>query len=177
MSEIACGNCRHRETPTFVYPCDSCKHMQSDTYTDMFEPSEATEATEVEIAAPDCSLCEHEHTRGSHEPCASCTNDRPRFEVKRLPVVQEKETPEAEIDVTVEKLRDNVNSPTHYNKFPVEVIQISRHLMSNRGQAVQYICRAGNKAGVSEVEDLKKAIWFLEDEIQRLTGEGTHAKP
>lgn len=164
-----CKKCKHAEKTSEDWPCCECTLGAGTSNSDMFEDKEA------EIDAPDCSLCEYEHTNSAREPCASCTDRRPKFVAKRLPVIQE--APEAEIDVTVEKLRDNVNSPAHYNKFPVEVIQISRHLMSNRGQAVQYICRAGNKAGVSEVEDLKKAIWFLEDEIQRLTGEGTHAKP
>lgn len=68
---------------------------------------------------------------------------------------------------------DMVNRPSHYI-FPggVETINLSRHLTSNGGQAVQYIARAtrldGNVKG-SPVEDLRKAIVFLNDEIERLT--------
>ena len=59
-----------------------------------------------------------------------------------------------------------------YYKFgKVQVLDISRHLTSNAGQAVQYIARScrldGNNKG--EVEsDLRKAIDFLTDELYRI---------
>lgn len=70
-------------------------------------------------------------------------------------------------------------NPQHYRDFPVEVIQLARHLNFNRGNAVKYLCRAGKKnlTPGQEIEDIRKAIWYLQDEIQRLTGEGDHAKP
>jgi hypothetical protein len=74
-------------------------------------------------------------------------------------------------------IKDPVNSPPHYNQFPIEVIQLTRHLNFNRGNAVKYTARAGHKDPEREVEDLKKARWYIDDEIQRLTGEGDHAKP
>ena len=37
-----------------------------------------------------------------------------------------------------------------------------------RGNAVKYIWRAGERPA-REVEDLRKAIWYLEREVQRLT--------
>lgn len=69
---------------------------------------------------------------------------------------------------------DMVYQPSHYI-FPggVEVIQLSRHLTSNGGQAIQYVARAtrldGNVKG-DPIEDLEKAIVFLQDEIERLGG-------
>ena len=59
-----------------------------------------------------------------------------------------------------------------YYKFgKVEVLDISRHLTSNAGQAVQYIARScrldGNNKGDIE-SDLRKAIDFLEDELDRI---------
>ena len=60
-----------------------------------------------------------------------------------------------------------------YYKFDnVQVIDISRHLTSNAGQALQYIARSsrldGNNKG-DTVGDLRKAIDFLHDEIGRLS--------
>ena len=60
-----------------------------------------------------------------------------------------------------------------YYKFgKVQVIDISRHLTSNAGQALQYIARSsridGNNKG-DTVRDLQKAIDFLRDEIGRLS--------
>ncbi len=70
---------------------------------------------------------------------------------------------------------DPIQHPSHYNQYPIQPIQLSRHLSHNRGAAVNYITRAAFKG--SEVDDLRKAIWHLEDELQLLTGEGSHAKP
>ena len=73
-----------------------------------------------------------------------------------------------------DKMSDMVHQPSHYI-FPggVEVIQLSRHLTSNGGQAIQYVARAtrldGNVKG-DPVEDLEKAVVFLQDEIERLGG-------
>lgn len=40
----------------------------------------------------------------------------------------------------------------------------------NRGNAIKYIVRAGRKGAETEVEDLRKAIKYLEFEIARLNG-------
>lgn len=66
---------------------------------------------------------------------------------------------------------DAVN-PNHY-KFPngVETRAISQYLTSFGGQALQYVARATRLDGQNkgdEVEDLKKAIKFIEWEIERL---------
>lgn len=39
------------------------------------------------------------------------------------------------------------------------------------GNAVKYICRAGRKSGELGLEDLKKARWYLDHQIQRLEKE------
>ena len=62
-----------------------------------------------------------------------------------------------------------------YYKFDnVQVIDISRHLTSNAGQALQYIARSsrldGNNKGDTEA-DLRKAIDFLRDELKRIGSE------
>lgn len=61
---------------------------------------------------------------------------------------------------------DPVNHPKHYTEHPsgVECIQITRHMGFNLGNAMKYIWRADLKNGV---EDLKKAIWYLDDEIKK----------
>lgn len=65
---------------------------------------------------------------------------------------------------------DNVNHPAHYTAYKgIEVIQLTEQMMFNRGNAVKYIARAGLKDPDKEVEDLRKAVWYLEREIQRLT--------
>lgn len=70
---------------------------------------------------------------------------------------------------------DNVNSPSHYtwlkDKCGIEVIDITRHLDFNLGNVIKYVLRAGHKSDASmsdtdkQIEDLRKAIWYLNDEI------------
>ena len=63
---------------------------------------------------------------------------------------------------------DNVNKPPHYTAHPsgVECIQVTEHMNFCLGNALKYIWRAGLKQ--NEVEDLKKAVWYLNREIERL---------
>lgn len=62
---------------------------------------------------------------------------------------------------------DAIN-PAHYKRFPVEVIEITEHLSFNLGNAAKYVCRAGHKPGADEIEDLDKAIWYIQREKQRI---------
>jgi len=66
---------------------------------------------------------------------------------------------------------DVVNHPPHYNRFPVEVINITEQLDFNRGNAVKYLARAGFKEGVDELEDLSKAAWYVNRAIEKLKRE------
>lgn len=71
--------------------------------------------------------------------------------------------------------RDNVNHPEHYTCHPsgVECIDVVEHMNFNRGNAVKYIWRAGSKGGPEqEIEDLKKAAWYITREIDRLDMQG-----
>jgi hypothetical protein len=63
---------------------------------------------------------------------------------------------------------DMVNHPPHYKSHPsgVECIEITQHMNFCRGNAMKYIWRADDKG--STVEDLKKAIWYLQKEVDRL---------
>lgn len=63
---------------------------------------------------------------------------------------------------------DNVNHPTHYNSHPsgVEAITVTEHFNFNVGNAIKYLWRAGLKE--SAIEDLRKAAWYCQREIQRL---------
>lgn len=75
-------------------------------------------------------------------------------------------------------MKDNVNHPPHYtwlrDKCGIEVIDITRHMDFDLGNAIKYILRAGYKQeeGLSniqkEIEDLEKAKWYITDKIQQL---------
>lgn len=63
---------------------------------------------------------------------------------------------------------DNINHPPHYNNHPsgVECIEIIEHFPFCVGNAIKYLWRAGLKGDA--LEDLRKARWMIEREIQRL---------
>ena len=62
-------------------------------------------------------------------------------------------------------------SPTHYTRGSIEVWDFIRDQGLNyfRGNAIKYICRAGFKSPQTEIEDLKKAIHYLENELHHTT--------
>lgn len=68
---------------------------------------------------------------------------------------------------------DQVNHPQHYTSDPsgVECLQITRHRNFNIGNAIKYLWRAGLKNEDRHIEDLEKAIFYIQDEIKRLKGE------
>ena len=68
---------------------------------------------------------------------------------------------------------DQVNHPTHYTSDPsgVECLEITRHRNFNIGNAIKYLWRAGLKDDKKQIEDLQKAIFYINDEIKRLGGE------
>lgn len=73
---------------------------------------------------------------------------------------------------------NRVEHPSHYTwlkeKCGIEVIDIVRHLNFNIGNVVKYILRSGHKTeeGMSDkqkqIEDLQKAAFYINDEIERL---------
>lgn len=65
---------------------------------------------------------------------------------------------------------DPVNHPSHYTSHPsgVECIQVTEHMTFNCGNAIKYIWRNGLKDGQANTQDLQKAIWYLNREIERL---------
>lgn len=66
---------------------------------------------------------------------------------------------------------DPVEHPGHYTAHPsgVECITVTEHMNFCRGNAVKYLWRAGQKGG--ELEDLRKARWYIDREIARLEGQ------
>lgn len=65
---------------------------------------------------------------------------------------------------------DNVNHPSHYTDGKIEVINFieDKKLNYHRGNVVKYIARAGKKDPAKELEDLKKARWYLDREIKNM---------
>ena len=64
-------------------------------------------------------------------------------------------------------MSDPVNHPAHYLGHPsgIECIQVTEWMSFPLGSAMKYIWRADLKANA--IEDLEKAVWYLQREIQR----------
>lgn len=64
-------------------------------------------------------------------------------------------------------MNDMVNHPPHYRWLPngIEVIDITENMPFNLGNVVKYVLRCDHKG--KPVEDLEKARWYLDREIQR----------
>lgn len=67
---------------------------------------------------------------------------------------------------------ESVNHPSHYggdgNVYEVIKVIDAWDLGFSLGNAVKYISRAGKKDKSKEIEDLKKAVWYINHEINRL---------
>lgn len=73
----------------------------------------------------------------------------------------------------VKAMHDNINHPKHYTGFSngSEVIDITENCTFNTGNAIKYAARAGRTDGNVKgniLEDLNKAKWYIEREIERL---------
>lgn len=69
-------------------------------------------------------------------------------------------------------MTDMVNHPSHYAdgwSNGAEVIDIAENLNFNRGNAVKYIARSGKKG--DELEDLRKAEFYIKREIARINSD------
>lgn len=104
-----------------------------------------------------------------------CITDEDEDTQHRWP---EHELSEYFVKVDDNKKENKVEHPSHYtwlkDKCGIEVIDITRHLDFDKGNAVKYILRSGYKeeqgytAKQKEIEDIKKAIWYLNDKLKML---------
>lgn len=74
---------------------------------------------------------------------------------------------------------DPVNHPAHYTDGKIEVIDFieDKHLGFHLGNAVKYIARAGKKDPTKYTEDLRKAAWYLNREIESASVQPPASKP
>lgn len=68
---------------------------------------------------------------------------------------------------------DPVTKPQHYAASKIEVIEAitAWELGYCLGNVIKYVARAGKKDPSKHIEDLKKAAWYLQREIQTLEEE------
>lgn len=94
----------------------------------------------------DCMTCFYNGTNLGSFPCVRCTS----FNLW--------------VDKDTYREEDPVNAPRHYNVGiePIEAIE-SWKLGYNLGNVIKYVARADHKG--KRIEDLKKARWYLDREI------------
>ena len=72
-----------------------------------------------------------------------------------------------------DNISSNVNHPSHYTDGKIEVIDYIEDKKFDYclGNAIKYISRAGKKNPDKTIEDLEKAIWYIQRRIKQLKGE------
>ena len=90
-----------------------------------------------------------------------------KAEVARLEPLQYRQAPCHHQGSRSMTTTDPVNHPPHYTNHPsgVECIQVVEHMGFNLGNAIKYIWRSDLKHDA--IEDLRKARWYVEREIQK----------
>jgi hypothetical protein len=70
-------------------------------------------------------------------------------------------------------VEDMVNHPAHYNTGSIEVIDFieDQGLEYHEASALKYIARAGKKSPDTRIQDLEKAVWYLNRKLVLLKGE------
>lgn len=107
------------------------------------------------------------------EPYAICDKSEYEYELKGDTIIIKERVDRFTSD-TLGRGRtmssDNVSHPSHYAdgwSNGAEVIDLTEHLSFCAGNVVKYVCRAGRKDRDKHVEDLEKARWYLDREIER----------
>lgn len=67
-------------------------------------------------------------------------------------------------------MTDPIN-PDYYDAGGRQLIDLLETMQFSRGSAVKYLVRAGHKNPATELEDLRKAAWYINREITRIEGE------
>ena len=100
--------------------------------------------------------------------CASCLNSYVNLSDLSIICDKEKECEGQLYEPIIEDIKEMVDHPKHYNMGKYEAIDVIEdwQLNFNLGNTVKYISRAGHKDDI--VQDLKKALWYLEREIKRI---------
>lgn len=113
-----------------------------------------------------CNKCKYEHDSAIDDPCVSCSKSANHFEPKEHSsncTISERKFKNK--DYGFDEI-DMVNHPQHYQHGiePIDYIE-SHNLNFNLGNVIKYVSRAQFKG--TEAEDLKKAKWYLEREINK----------
>ena len=111
--------------------------------------------------------------------CINCKYYKNNYRCERLSITNIEEIYEPcqyweecvnEVKEETVKEDDPVNHPKHYTDGRIEVIEYieDKNLGFCLGNAIKYISRAGKKEKDKEIQDLRKAMWYIERRIYEL---------
>lgn len=184
-----CTECKYEYLSKCEEPCKYCRERFGECtpgysmHGDKFEPKEEQSTIEHD----GCMGCVYEDFEELEEPCANCKRTYKHdtmayLKAKDCYVRKDKSSnctiscKECNKDFTNEDYGfkeiskdevDMVNHPQHYSAHGIEPIDYieSHDLNFNLGNVIKYVSRAPFKG--TELQDLKKAKWYLEREIKK----------
>ena len=65
-------------------------------------------------------------------------------------------------------MNSRVHHPSHYTRWPVEVIALTEREDFLYGNVLKYVLRAGAKPGAAYEEDIAKAVWYATRFVTRI---------
>lgn len=160
-----CNKCKYEYSSKLDEPCKYCREkcgvvtLGYQMSEDKFVPKEEQSTIEYD----GCDGCYYEWLGESDAPCCECKH---RFDPGTMARLKAKDCFKPKEEKADDEI-DMVNHPPHYVGHGIEPIEFieSHNLNFCLGSAVKYIARAPYKG--TELEDLKKAKWFLEREIKK----------
>lgn len=160
-----CNKCKYEYLSKCEEPCKYCRERFGIcnpgylTHRDEFEPKE--EQSTIEHNG--CMGCVYEDFEELEEPCVICKGTYKHDTMAYLKAKDCFEPKEEKADDEI----DMVNHPQHYSAHGIEPIDYieSHNLNFNLGNVIKYVSRAPFKG--TELQDLKKAKWYLEREIKK----------
>ena len=173
-NDVVCKFCAYTKGDCFGKSCFDGVKSWLNSYRDKFNKISNTELVNIlklTAVGDKCQFCCY--TSGG---CfgKSCTDGIEMW--LSAPCANEPKNPPADKHVDLQNVSENVcnnvNHPSHYTSGKIEVIDFieDKELGFHLGNAVKYISRAGRKNPDKIVEDLQKAVWYINREIGRLEG-------
>lgn len=160
-----CNKCKYEYSSKIDEPCKYCREkcgvvtLGYQMSEDKFVPKEEQPTTEYN----GCDGCYYEWLGESDAPCCDC---KYRFDPGTMARLKAKDCFKPKEEKADDEI-DMVNHPQHYSAHGIEPIDYieSHNLNFNLGNVIKYVSRAPFKG--TELQDLKKAKWFLEREIKK----------
>lgn len=159
-----CNKCKYEYSSKIDEPCKYCREkcgvvtLGYQMLEDKFVSKEEQSTTEYK----GCNDCYYEWLGESDAPCCECKH---RFEPGTMARLKAKDCFKPKEEKADDEI-DMVNHPQHYQHGiePIDYIE-SHDLNFNLGNVIKYVSRAPFKG--TELQDLKKAKWYLEREIKK----------